>query len=136
MYKKQTFVSYTSKTLVLRRREKAGCQEKEKGTGQMHSKETQISWGLCLHDITHKISWNQVIRDIPIHRAMYNVILKLLSQSSGRERIENYQNINQIKLSCSNLFLPHRSLAHATWRTVMAIFNSPARKYNTSQCFT
>lgn len=84
--------------------EKAGCQEKEKGTGQIQSKETQISWGLCQHDITHKISWSQVSIDIPIHRTMYNVILKSLSQSSGRERTENYQNKKQIKLSCSNLF--------------------------------
>lgn len=84
--------------------EKAGCQEKEKGTGQIHSKETQISWGLCQHDITHKISWSQVSIDIPIHRTMYNVILKSLSQSSGRERTEDYQNKKQIKLSCSNLF--------------------------------
>lgn len=93
---------------------KAGGQEKEKGTGQTHSKETEKSWGLCQHDITHKSSWSQVSRDIPIHRTMYNVILKLLSQSSDRERSENYQNRKQIKLSCSNLFFPHSSLAHAT----------------------
>lgn len=95
-----------SKSLALRGMEKAGCQEKEKGTAQIYSKETQISWGLCQHNITHNISWSQVSRDIPIHRTMYNVILKILSQTRGRERIENYQNRKQIKLSCNNFFFP------------------------------
>jgi len=45
--------------------------------------------------------------------------------------------IENIKLSRRNssLFF-HRSLVRATWRTVMAIFSSPPKKYNTSQCFT
>lgn len=86
--------------------EKAGCQEKRERHRSNKFQRNQISWGLCPHDITHETTWSQVSRDIPIHRSMYKVILKLLSQNSGRETTENYQNRKQIKLSCSNPFFP------------------------------
>lgn len=52
MHNKYIFAPQISKGLASRGKEKVGCQEEEKGTGQIHSKETEMSWGLCQHKIT------------------------------------------------------------------------------------
>lgn len=43
MRNKYIFATQISKGLASRGKEKVGCQEEEKGTGQTHSKETEMS---------------------------------------------------------------------------------------------
>lgn len=63
------------------------------------------AWNYSWNLMEPSQKWHPDTQD-NVYLYIYNLILKSLTQNSGRERTENHQNRKQIKLSCrnSNLF--------------------------------